>query len=338
MLTIAATCYIGNVTTGYWSYVDRLWSITPWVYAIIVAAYNPANARVAIMALLATLWGIRLTFNFARKGGYGAEEDYRWPILRAWFKAHDPTHPLGRELFSILFVAQYQHALIWALAVPAAWAAAAYSPRGTLGLADLGLVAAFLAFLAGETWTDETQWAFQSAKHALTPAARAAAGGDTARGFCTSGPFKYSRHLNFFCEQCIWWVFYGFTVAAGGPVLNFTILGPFLLTLLFLGSTRMTESLSAAKYPAYAAYQQTTSALVPWLPGVSLDSAEGQKLVAAATASSGGKKGGAAAAAAAPASAAGGKKEEAKKAAAAEAPATPARGRSASPARSARRR
>lgn len=50
------------------------------------------------MALLVTVWGFRLTFNFARKGGFSGivtndengfrirpwvgEEDYRWAILR----------------------------------------------------------------------------------------------------------------------------------------------------------------------------------------------------------------------------------------------------------------
>ena len=36
------------------------------------------------MLALVTLWGARLTFNFARKGGYApGGEDYRWAVLRA---------------------------------------------------------------------------------------------------------------------------------------------------------------------------------------------------------------------------------------------------------------
>jgi steroid 5-alpha reductase family enzyme len=44
------------------------------------------------------------------------------------------------------------------------------------------------------------------------------------------------------------------------------VLGAVLLTLLFVGSTRFTESITKSKYPEYAAYQATTSAVVPWLP------------------------------------------------------------------------
>lgn len=43
----------------------------------------PLNTRLLIMALLTTVWGARLTFNFARKGGYRFDaEDYRWGLDR----------------------------------------------------------------------------------------------------------------------------------------------------------------------------------------------------------------------------------------------------------------
>ena len=130
------------------------------------------------------------------------------------------------------------------------------------------------------SWTDEVQWAFQRAKHALAPRARAAAGGDIARGFCTAGPFAVSRHLNFFAEQSLWVVFWAFSVAAGAPAPNWGAAGAALLIALFQGSTWMTELLTAQKYPAYARYQQTTSRLLPWWPGAPLDDAPGAKAAA----------------------------------------------------------
>ena len=38
-----------------------------------------------------------------------------------------------------------------------------------------------------------------------------------------------------------------------------------VLTLMFTGSIRVTESISAAKYPGYRAYQAKTPALIPFL-------------------------------------------------------------------------
>ena len=60
--------------------------------------------------------------------------------------------------------------------------------------------------------------------------------------------------------------------------------GALLLSALFAGSTTMTEAVTRSKYPAYAAYQRTTSVLIPWLPGTPLDSHEGRVLVDAAMA------------------------------------------------------
>lgn len=95
-----------------------------------------------------------------------------------------------------------------------------------------------------------------------------------ASGFLTVGLFRYSRHPNFFFEQAQWWVFYAIgataAVASGlgffGGVLNWTIVGPLLLTALFIGSTIFTESITASRYPEYAEYRRTTSMLVPLPP------------------------------------------------------------------------
>ena len=46
-------------------------------------------------------------------------------------------------------------------------------------------------------------------------------------------------------------------------MINPSIIGAVLLTLLFIGSTVFTESISASKYPDYAQYRRTTSMLVP---------------------------------------------------------------------------
>ena len=264
--SFAAFCWLAAQATGAWSWVDRLWSLAPPAYALIFAWYSP-TPRVLLMAALACAWGLRLTANFARKDGYSsdfhASEDYRWPVLRRWLA---PYGWPAREAFSLFFVAVYQHVLLALIAAPP-MALAAAAGAAPLGAADAALASAFLVLLAIESWTDEVQWAFQKAKYALPAARRAAAGGDIARGFCTTGPFAISRHLNFFAEQSMWWVFWGFSVAAGAPAPNWAAVGTLLLTLLFQGSTWMTELLTAEKYPAYARYQQTTSRLLPWFAG-----------------------------------------------------------------------
>ncbi|EYF04773.1 DUF1295 domain-containing protein [Chondromyces apiculatus] len=273
LLAAVLLCWILQCITRNYSWVDRLWSVMPGIYAWIFALWNPnRDGRIVLMAVLVTAWCVRLTFNFARKGGYNPkEEDYRWPIVRAWLAEHDPTHPLGRELFSLLFISVYQHLLIGLFSIPPLFVAHALLQRVSFGPWDGVAALAFLALLVGETVTDQQQWRFQQRKAALSPEERAQAGGDLARGFLTTGVFRYSRHLNFFCETSLWWVFACFAVIAGASVMNWTWGGAFLLTLLFQGSTWLTELISVKKYPAYRDYQRTTSRLLPLPAGKPLD-------------------------------------------------------------------
>lgn len=267
----SAFCWVASLITKDTSWVDRLWSIVPviyvWIFAIaaltspngpaVTMATDPDGApadgdatRLIVMAVLVTAWGARLTFNFARKGGYSGVEDYRWAILRgrmspAWF-----------QVFNLFFIVLYQNALLVLITMPAyiAW----QHPSPFTGW-DAAFALLFVAFLLGEFVADQQQWNFHQAKKA--------AGGTLEPGFVTSGLWAYSRHPNFFFEQAQWWVFYAIgavaVVSAGGSWLNWTIVGAVLLTVLFIGSTIFTESITASKYPGYARYRRTTSMLIP---------------------------------------------------------------------------
>jgi steroid 5-alpha reductase family enzyme len=244
----AFVCWLLSVLTKNYSWVDRAWSLLPQVYvAMFAAARDFVDPRLNTMLVLTCLWGARLTFNFARKGGYRwSGEDYRWPILRA------RLGPVGFQLFNATFIAPYQNLILLLIALPA-WTA--YQHPRPLGALDVLAALAFVAFLVGETVADEQQWRFHQKK----------ARGE-ASGFLSDGLFRYSRHPNFFCEQAMWWCVYAFAVAASGAWLSVTIVGAVLLTLLFKGSTAFTERISLGKYPAYNDYQRTTSRLLPLPP------------------------------------------------------------------------
>jgi steroid 5-alpha reductase family enzyme len=249
-----AFAWIASRITGDNSWVDRLWSILPVIYVWIFAvAAGLQDARLDVMAGLVTLWGARLTFNFARKGGYSGGEDYRWPVLRARMTEWQ----FG--LFNLFFIVIYQNALLVLIALPAL---TAFDHQSTpFGPLDLLLTVLFLGFLVGETVADQQQWNFHAGKRAET-----AAGREPQQRFLQSGLFRLSRHPNFFFEQSQWWVLFFFGTVAAGSVLQWTVLGPALLSVLFIGSTIFTESLTLAKYPEYADYQRVTSPSVPWPP------------------------------------------------------------------------
>ena len=87
MFTLAISCFIIGEITKNCSQVDKLWSIVPAIYVWMVAFASDMNPRITLMAVMVTIWSIRLTFNFARRGGYSwkfwsGKEDYRWEVLR----------------------------------------------------------------------------------------------------------------------------------------------------------------------------------------------------------------------------------------------------------------
>ena len=250
---IAAT-WLLSVLTREHSWVDRIWSLLPPVYLWVFAgAGGLTDPRLVLMAALGTLWGLRLTLNFARKGGYRpGGEDYRWVALR---------RRMGRRrfaLFNVAFISGYQNLLLLLITLPA-WVALGYR-QTPFGVADLVAAALFVVFLVGESVADQQQWDFQRSRVVIR------ARGGTDPGFLRTGLFGVSRHPNYFCEIAQWWVMAGFGAIAAGTWLQVGSLGAVLLTLLFAGSIVFTESISVSRHPGYRAYQREVSVLVPWPP------------------------------------------------------------------------
>jgi steroid 5-alpha reductase family enzyme len=254
LIAVAACAFawIASLLTGDTSWVDRMWSIVPVIYVCVFAATaRLENPRLDVMAVLVTLWGVRLTYNFARKGGYRGVEDYRWAVLRSSMR------PWQFQFFNLFFIVLYQNALLVLITLPA-WTA--YQHRSTpFGPFDVLLATLFLVFIIGETVADQQQWNFQQWKSAEVRAGRT-----PNPRFLQSGLFRFSRHPNYFFELAQWWVAFLFAVTAARSIFEWTALGPILLTLLFVGSTRFTEKISLAHYPEYELFQRSTSAVIPW--------------------------------------------------------------------------
>jgi steroid 5-alpha reductase family enzyme len=254
LAAVCALTWILSLITNEHSWVDRIWSIVPVAYVWIFAgAAGLSDLRLNVMAVVVTAWGIRLTANFTRKGGYApGGEDYRWEFLRTKMPR------FGFALFNLFFIVIYQNAILLLITLPAF---TAYLNPRPFGVPDVVATVVFLAFLAGETIADQQQWNFQQHKKAVREAGRV-----PEANFATTGLFRYSRHPNFFFEQAQWWVIFAFGAIAAGSVFEWTILGAALLTILFIGSTVFTESISKSRYPEYADYQHTTSPMIPWFP------------------------------------------------------------------------
>ena len=260
----AAFCFIAGEATGNNSQMDKLWSLLPIAYTWVIAAKGGMNPRLVVMAVLATLWGIRLTWNFARKGAYKLKfwegtEDYRWAVVRSGqaFKKR-----WAWALFDLGFICIYQNALVLKTTFPALVAMRSDKPFGWL---DSIAAVLMLGFIVWETVADEQQWAFQTRKWALIGEGKKLEElpAPYNKGFNTTGLWGRSRHPNYFAEQSIWASFYLFSIAAGMGIINWSIIGALLLIVLFQGSSSLAEEISSGKYPGYADYCRSVPRFFP---------------------------------------------------------------------------
>lgn len=260
----ALLCFtLGEITRNN-SQVDKIWSLLPIVYCWIIAAKGGMHPRLVVMAVLATLWGLRLTYNFARKGAYKlrfweGEEDYRWEKVRALPFLQNRGVWMAFDLF---FISGYQNALILMLTFPALVSMGSSAPFGVMDAVASVLMFGFILY---ETIADEQQWAFQTKKWSMIKSGKKLEElpAPYNKGFNTIGLWSVSRHPNYMAEQAIWVSLYLFSIGAGVGIINWSMIGALLLIVLFTASTNLVEGISSDKYPEYTNYCKKVNKFFP---------------------------------------------------------------------------
>jgi len=225
------------------------------------------HERLLLVCVLTTIWGLRLTYNFWRRDGYGNlithDEDYRWAILRRRINSKALF-----ALFNATFISPYQHLILLLIIMPAYHVMNAETTCNTLDYICAGV---FLTLLGVETVADQQHWNYHNKKYSVSVAQRAVhPDPDVSDGFLQSGLFRYCRHPNYFAEQGQWVCVYLFTLthaplASAKDLFNVYGLGVFLLITLFQGSMSFSEGITMSKYPKYRLYQARVSQCIPSL-------------------------------------------------------------------------
>ncbi len=232
------------------SFYDPYWSVKPavvavWLGVFGVSAMYAAEAdptRVRMVVVLVLLYGIRLTWNWARSWTGLHHEDWRYVDLqRKTGRAYWLVSWSGIHYFPTILVFLGCLPLFPALAT------------GSRPFGFLDLIAA-LVLLGGillEATADQQLRRFRLSNK-------------EPQRILESGVWKYSRHPNYFGEMMVWWGIALFGLAAGGLVWS-TFAGAIAITLLFFFiSTPMIDKRMLASRPAYAGRMKRVSALVPW--------------------------------------------------------------------------
>ncbi|MEZ4300256.1 MAG: DUF1295 domain-containing protein [Polyangiaceae bacterium] len=245
----AATVTVFAFSVGFdnTSMYDPYWSVAPiaigpWLASRPVAANAPLARTVLVIALV-SLWGVRLTYNWAVGSPGLSHEDWRYAEYRT--KA-------GRAYWLLSFFGLHfmPTVMVFLGCLPLLPALTSARPIGAL---DVVAAAVTLGAIAIETVADAQLRAFRRKRKGPSE-------------MLDTGLWALSRHPNYFGEVMFWWGVFLFGVASGEAA-AWTAAGALAITALFAFiSIPMMDRRSAARRPEYAEYMRRVSRLVPWFP------------------------------------------------------------------------
>jgi steroid 5-alpha reductase family enzyme len=231
------------------SFYDPYWSVKPAVVAIwlAVASFPPTYTaevdptRVRMVVLLMLIYGVRLTWNWARGWSGLHHEDWRYVDLkRKTGKAYWLVSWSGIHYFPTVLVFLGCLPLFPAL----------LSGTRPFGFVDLLAAVVLLGGILLEAAADQQLRRFRLSNK------------DPER-ILDTGVWKYSRHPNYLGEMMVWWGAALFGLAAGGLQWS-TFAGAVSITLLFVFiSVPMIDRRMLARRPAYAERVRNVGALLP---------------------------------------------------------------------------
>lgn len=206
-----------------------------------LAAGDGYEGRSLLIAVLLTVWGIRLSaYIWWRHDG----EDKRYVAMR---KRQGASFPL-RSLATVFLL---QAGIAWVVSAPVQAAAADPTPASLGALAYIG--AAVTVFGIG----------FEAAADVQLSRFLAAKSEGRESGVMDKGLWRYSRHPNYFGNATLWFGIWLIALETGSAW--WSVLGPLVMTffLLRVSGVALTEKTIAKRRPGYAEYMERTSAFVP---------------------------------------------------------------------------
>ena len=227
------------------SIVDIFWGagfvLSAWLYFFITP--DGIFARKILIVVLATLWGLRLTFHILTRN-WGKPEDYRY---QKWRQESGKIWWL-KSLFQVFIL---QGVLMWVISTPLL-AAQFFNRAQALNWLDYLAIPVWMIGFFFESAGD-----LQLVQFRKNP--------ENKNKILNTGVWKVTRHPNYFGDSTQWWAFYMIALSAGAW---WTIFSPILMTffLIKVSGVALLEKNLAANKPGYKEYMATTSAFIPWFP------------------------------------------------------------------------
>ena len=232
--------WLVSLTVKDASIVDPFWGpgfvIIAWTgYAV---APDP-GARGFLVAVLVTVWGIRLGTHLAiRNLGHG--EDFRYRSFRRRWGSRF-------WIVSLATVFLLQAVLVWIVSLPVQMAMVDGGAPGWLAAIGVMIWGFGLFF--------ESVGDYQLVRFKRDPASRGTV--------MDRGLWRYTRHPNYFGDFTVWWGHFLVAIANWGSA--WTVIGPIAMSILLLrvsGVALLERSLPKGR-PGYPEYAARTNAFFP---------------------------------------------------------------------------
>jgi steroid 5-alpha reductase family enzyme len=244
-IVIMILAWAVHLRLGKASVVDAFWgpgfAVIAWLSFGLVQG---PPARQTLLALLVTVWAVRLAFHVSRRNR-GKPEDPRYAAMRA-------KHPETFWIRSLPLVFLLQAVIMWLVSLPVQ-----IGMRGAV-TESFGLLewAGLLLWGFGFFWEavgDEQLYRFKSKP-------------ENKGRILDRGLWRYTRHPNYFGETVMWWSLWIIACAAPGGWLSF--IGPLLLTLLLLkvSGVSLTEQTMRRSHTDLDEYKRRVSPFLPRPP------------------------------------------------------------------------
>ncbi|MBQ7236847.1 MAG: DUF1295 domain-containing protein [Clostridia bacterium] len=236
---VAATAvtFIFSVIFNNASVYDPYWSVQPIVIAIAFAIGGKMTAARLLPLIAVSLWGVRLTANWAYTFKNLNHQDWRYTMLKEKTgKFYPIVNFLGIHLFPTLVVYACMLPVVYTYALDFK------ANTGSVVFFILSILAVILQLVS-----DTQMQKFRNGKTG---------------GFIRNGLWKYSRHPNYLGEILMWW---GVALAFISAVPNmwYLCVGALVNTLMFLFISIPMADKRQAKKDGFDEYKKQTRILLP---------------------------------------------------------------------------
>lgn len=236
-LSATVVIFILSVVLDNASVYDPYWSVLPVAVVILYALVNGLNPLSLLLLIAVSVWGVRLTANWAYTFKNLNYQDWRYTMLEKKTKHWYPLiNFFGIHLFPTL--------VVYGCMLPVVFA---FHLELTLNVGSIIFFAVSILAIILQGASDCQMHKYRKEK--ATP-------------FIRCGLWKYSRHPNYLGEILMWWgVALAFVCAC--PKLWFLSIGALVNTIMFLVISIPMADKRQSKKEGFYEYKKQTRILLP---------------------------------------------------------------------------